>query len=144
MSFYKKSLQHYLDEVLNWNIEAGHVQIYSADQLDVWEGSEKVRAKAFDLIQEEVDELYEAVMDDDQVEILDALGDILFTVFGLAAKSGHMYILEEGLQEIISSNLTKLGGDKTDPSVKVGKPKGYKPPNLERIVKDGQKRGFIS
>lgn len=131
----------YVDDVHDWNVEAGHLPL-PPEHLEQWENNEAYRELALTLIEEEVAELREAVEEQNPVETLDALCDILFTVFGLAAKSGHDTILEAGLKEIIDSNFTKIGGDKVYLE-KVGKPVGYKPPKLEPIVNEAYKRGLL-
>lgn len=139
-----KRLYDLMDEVREWNIAAGHMKRQPENLAD-WEEDKMGRDLAASLIVEEVFELKDAVFKRDQVETLDALADILFTVFGAAAKSGHLEILEEGLEEVIESNWTKLKGEKVVlPNGKIGKPKGYKPPKLEPIVKKAQKRGFVN
>lgn len=133
----------YVDDVHDWNVDAGHLPL-PPEHLDRWENDENYRELALVLIEEEVAELREAVEEQDPVETLDALCDILFTVFGLAAKSGHDTILEAGLKEVIYSNFTKVRGEKVYlDNGKVGKPVGYKPPELEPIVNEAHKRGLL-
>ena len=64
-----------------------------------------------DLIQEEVDELVEAIANKDMVEIADALTDILYVVYG----AGHTFgiDLDECFTEVHASNMSKLGEDGT-------------------------------
>lgn len=138
----KHSLQYYLDEVRDWNLEAGHMEEVPAN-LDDWDQDEDHRQLALALIEEEVEELAEAIMASDKVETADAIADILFTLFGLAAKSGQIAVVEECLNEVIESNWTKIDGTKGDPKVKVGKPKGYKPPKIAPIVARAEARGFL-
>ena len=59
-----------------------------------------------DLIQEEVDELVEAIANKDMVEIADALTDILYVVYG----AGHTFgiDLDECFTEVHASNMSKL------------------------------------
>lgn len=139
----KHSLKYYLDEVHDWNLEAGHME-EAPSNLDVWEDDEDHRQLALALIEEEVEELSEAIMASDKVETADAIADILFTLFGLAAKSGQIAVVEECLNEVIESNWTKLDGERVVlPSGKVGKPKGYKPPKIAPIVARAEARGFL-
>ena len=61
------------------------------------------------LIEEEVDELREALKKNDLVEVADALTDILYVVYG----AGHAFgiDLDECFNEVHRSNMTKLGED---------------------------------
>ena len=62
-----------------------------------------------DLIQEEVDELATAFINQDIVEIADALTDILYVVYG----AGHAFgiDLDDCFREVHESNMSKLGAD---------------------------------
>lgn len=138
-----KTLYDYAEEIKAWNQAAGHMEEVPAN-LDDWDQDRMHRDLAASLIVEEVFELKEAVFANDKVETADAIADILFTLFGLAAKSGQMEIMERCLEEVITSNWTKLKGEKVIlQSGKIGKPKGYKPPKLEPIVREAETRGFI-
>ena len=88
-----------------------------------------------DLIQEEVDELVEAIANKDMVEIADALTDILYVVYG----AGHTFgiDLDECFTEVHASNMSKLGEDGTPLKAdngKVMKGPGFFAPNLESIL----------
>ena len=88
-----------------------------------------------DLIQEEVDELVEAIANKDMVEIADALTDILYVVYG----AGHTFgiDLDECFTEVHASNMSKLGEDGTpikNESGKVMKGPGFFAPDLESIL----------
>lgn len=138
-----RSMYDYMEEVKAWNQAAGHMKEVPAN-LDDWDQDWNHRDLAASLIMEEVFELKDAVFANDKVETADAIADILFTLFGLAAKSGQMEIVEASLNEVITSNWTKLKGEKVVlPNGKIGKPKGYKPPKLEPIVREAETRGFI-
>ena len=88
-----------------------------------------------ELIQEEVDELVEAIANKDMVEIADALTDILYVVYG----AGHTFgiDLDECFTEVHASNMSKLGEDglpvKAD-NGKVMKGPGFFAPDLESIL----------
>ena len=62
-----------------------------------------------DLIAEELEEYATAVWSDDIVEIADALGDLLWVVYGTAAE--HGIDLDPVFEEIARSNFSKLGAD---------------------------------
>jgi predicted HAD superfamily Cof-like phosphohydrolase len=61
------------------------------------------------LIQEELDELKEALAERDLVKVADALGDLSVVVAGAALVYGIP--LDECIDEIHRSNMTKLGAD---------------------------------
>ena len=88
-----------------------------------------------DLIQEEVGELLTALEKKDIVEIADALTDILYVTYG----AGHAFglDLDECFEEVHQSNMSKLGIDGKPiyrEDGKVLKGRGYKPPQLGRII----------
>lgn len=88
-----------------------------------------------DLIQEEVDELVEAIAQKDMVEIADALTDILYVVYG----AGHTFgiDLDECFAEVHMSNMSKLGDDGKpikNEAGKVMKGPGFFAPDLESII----------
>ena len=90
-----------------------------------------------DLIQEEVDELVEAIANKDMVEIADALTDILYVVYG----AGHAFgiDLDECFTEVHASNMSKCGDDGhpiKDENGKVMKGPGFFAPDLESILKN--------
>lgn len=126
-------LSDYADEVLMWNAEAGHLK--SAEEFD---NNAEYRELALKLIEEEVAELREAVQDGDEVdfyELLDAVADILFTLFGLTSKAGVNHYIEAVLAEVIKSNNSKLFGERVVlPNGKIGKPEGYEPPDIRAAV----------
>ena len=67
------------------------------------------RELRLELIQEELDELSDAVADRDMIQIADALTDLLYVVYG----AGHSFgiDLDECFQEVHASNMSKLGED---------------------------------
>ena len=93
------------------------------------------RELRLDLIQEELDELSDAVADRDMIQIADALTDLLYVVYG----SGHAFgiDLDECFQEVHSSNMSKLGPNGKPihrEDGKVMKGPGYFEPDLEGIL----------
>ena len=64
------------------------------------------RELRLELIQEELDELSDAIADRDMIQIADALTDLLYVVYG----AGHAFgiDLDECFQEVHSSNMSKL------------------------------------
>ena len=88
-----------------------------------------------DLIEEELDELKEAIVAQDIVEIADALTDILYVTYG----AGHAFgiDLDACYNEVHRSNLTKLDEDGKPlyrEDGKVMKSNRYEEPNLTRII----------
>ena len=96
---------------------------------------EDIQRLRLDLIEEELDELHYAIDNKDIVEIADALGDLLYVVYG----AGHAFgiDLDECFKEIHASNMSKLGPDgkpiKREDG-KVLKPDTFFPPDLKSIL----------
>lgn len=86
------------------------------------------------LIAEEVAELFTAIQERDAVEVLDALGDILYLVYGAALECG--YDVDEAVTVIHAANMAKLVDGKVirRHDGKVLKPDGWLPPDLTRLV----------
>jgi hypothetical protein len=88
------------------------------------------------LIEEESDELKVAIVNNDQVETLDALVDILVVTIGAIHSMGAD--AEGAWKEVMSTNFAKI--DKETGKVrkredgKVLKPTGWVPPNLKPFV----------
>ena len=62
-----------------------------------------------DLIKEELEELTEAMQDENLLEVADALTDILYVTYG----AGHAFgiDLDKCFEEVQNSNMSKLGDD---------------------------------
>ena len=96
---------------------------------------DEIQRLRLDLIDEELDELHYAIDNKDMVEIADALGDLLYVVYG----AGHAFgiDLDECFKEIHASNMSKLGPDgkpiKREDG-KVLKPDTFFPPDLKSIL----------
>tara|TARA_Y100001958_G_C21139019_1_gene478235 strand:- start:271 stop:642 length:372 start_codon:yes stop_codon:yes gene_type:complete len=71
--------------------------------------SEKINKLRFKLIQEEIEELKEAIDNKDLVEVADALTDILYVTYG----AGHAFgiNLDKCFDEVQKSNMSKLGSN---------------------------------
>ena len=77
------------------------------DQLNFPDASEReLRIK---LLCEEFEEYLAAEQDDDIVEVADALGDMLYIIYGTAVSYGIN--INQVFDEIHASNLSKLGSD---------------------------------
>ena len=94
--------------------------------------TQKLRVR---LIQEELTELIQALAIDDEVEVADALTDILYVTYG----AGHAFgiNLDKCFEEVQSSNMSKLGKDGKpiyNEKGKVMKGPNYFKPNLNKFV----------
>lgn len=90
-----------------------------------------------DLLQEELNELKEAINYGNLKECLDALVDIQYILNGTVIQFGFTYLFDSALREVHRSNMTKL--DKNGKAIlredgKVLKSELYEPPNLQRIL----------
>lgn len=133
------SMRSAIHNVWNWNLRFGHVAENPAVRADLWRVSEQHRELALKLIEEEVAELREAVEAQDEVETLDAICDILVTVFGLAAKADLSDVVQDGFNEVMRSNWSKLDADGNPvyyENGKIGKSDQYTPPDLRRVIDD--------
>ena len=86
------------------------------------------------LLQEEVDELSDAVVKNDQVEILDAVIDIIYIALGTAHECGVLDKVSKAWDLVHRNNMTKLGADGKvvkNENGKVIKPSNYLPVDLK-------------
>ncbi len=95
----------------------------------------KIVQLRIDLIEEELNELKEAVKNNDIVEVADALTDILYVTYG----AGHSFgvDLDKCFDEVQRSNMSKLGVDGRpiyNESGKVMKGPDYFAPDLKKII----------
>ena len=69
--------------------------------------SDKINKLRIDLIKEELNELQEAMSNNDLLEVADALTDILYVTYG----AGHAFgiNLDKCFDEVQNSNMSKLG-----------------------------------
>ena len=97
--------------------------------------SDKINKLRIDLIKEELEELQEAMKNNDLLEVADALTDILYVTYG----AGHAFgiDLDKCFDEVQNSNMSKLG-ENGEPiyndSGKVMKGPNYFKPNLSKFV----------
>ena len=97
--------------------------------------SDKINKLRIDLIKEELDELQEAMENNDLLEEADALTDILYVTYG----AGHAFgiNLDKCFDEVQNSNMSKLG-ENGEPifneSGKVMKGPNYFKPDLSKFV----------
>ena len=95
----------------------------------------KIVQLRIDLIEEELNELKEAVKNNDIVEVADALTDILYVTYW----AGHSFgvDLDKCFDEVQRSNMSKLGVDGKpiyNESGKVMKGPDYFAPDLKKII----------
>ena len=98
--------------------------------------NEKIVKLRSDLIKEELDELNQAIEDEDIKEVADALADILYVTYG----AGHAFgiDLDKCFEEVQRSNMSKLGTDGKpiyNESGKVMKGPNYFKPDLSKFLK---------
>ncbi|MDC1177725.1 nucleoside triphosphate pyrophosphohydrolase family protein [Candidatus Pelagibacter sp.] len=97
--------------------------------------TDKINKLRIDLIKEELDELQEAMKNNDLLEVADALTDILYVTYG----AGHAFgiDLDKCFDEVQNSNMSKLG-ENGEPiyneSGKVMKGPKYFKPDLSKFV----------
>ena len=97
--------------------------------------SDKINKLRIDLIKEELDELQEAMGNNDLLEVADALTDILYVTYG----AGHAFgiDLDKCFDEVQNSNMSKLG-ENGEPiyneSGKIMKGPNYFKPDLSKFV----------
>ena len=99
---------------------------------------EKVQKLRISLIEEELEELKEAIENKDVVGVADALTDILYVTYGAGAAFG--IDLDKCFEEVHNSNMSKLDRDgrpiyRNDGKILKGP--DYFEPNLEKIVENG-------
>ena len=98
--------------------------------------SDKINKLRIDLIEEELNELKEAIKNKDLKETIDALTDILYVTYG----AGHAFgvNLDKCFSEVQKSNMSKLGDDGKpifNEKGKVMKGPNYFEPNLNQFLK---------
>ena len=97
--------------------------------------TDKINKLRIDLIKEELEELTEAMKNNDLLEVADALTDILYVTYG----AGHAFgiDLDKCFEEVQNSNMSKLdenGKPIYNLSGKVMKGPNYFKPDLSKFV----------
>ena len=97
--------------------------------------SDKINKLRIDLIKEELEELQEAMKNNDLLEVADALTDILYVTYG----AGHAFgiDLDKCFDEVQNSNMSKLSANGEpiyNESGKVMKGPNYFKPDLSKFV----------
>ena len=97
--------------------------------------SDKINKLRIDLIEEELEELKDAIKKKDLKETIDALTDILYVTYG----AGHAFgvNLDKCFEEVQNSNMSKLGEDGKpiyNEAGKVMKGPNYFKPDLSKFL----------
>lgn len=106
-------------------------------------GDMDLAKKRYDLGKEELDEYLEAVEDGNIVEILDALVDQAYILFGTVIKHGLQDKFERAFNLVHKNNMTKLdenGNAILAPNGKIIKPDSFVPVDLSSIFKSSGHR----
>lgn len=125
-----------MSDMSNFNKVKTFMNTYGQDVKEKAEFPEnKIVQLRIDLIEEELNELKEAIKNKDIVEVADALTDILYVTYG----AGHSFgvNLDECFDEVQRSNMSKLGEDGKpiyNDSGKVMKGPNYFAPNLKKLL----------
>ena len=98
-------------------------------------GTDKINSLRISLIEEELDELKQAIKQKNLVEVVDALTDILYVTYG----AGHAFgvNLDKCFEEVQNSNMSKLGEDGKpiyNDKGKVMKGPNYFKPDLSKFL----------
>ena len=98
--------------------------------------SDKINKLRIDLIKEELEELTEAMNNNDLLEVADALTDILYVTYG----AGHAFgiDLDKCFEEVQQSNMSKLDNEGKpiyNDAGKVMKGPKYFKPDLSKFIK---------
>ena len=92
---------------------------------------EPTRSLRLKLIEEEFNELREALVDANMPAVAKELADLLYVIYGTAVSCG--IDMQPVFKEVHRSNMTKVGGHKRADG-KWMKPAGYSPASLESIL----------
>lgn len=91
----------------------------------------------YELMREENKEFLEAIMNEDPVEVADAVGDMLYILLGTILDLGLQNKIEDIFNEIHRSNMSKLGEDSKPiyrEDGKLLKGPNFTPPNLVQFI----------
>lgn len=101
----------------------------------------------YKLLKEENEEYLDACINNDKVEILDALTDQLYIVLGSIVSHGMQHIIEKAFSEVNNSNMSKLDNngkplingegdvwDESKPKGKILKSQNFFEPNLKQFL----------
>ena len=100
--------------------------------------SSEITELRYNLMKEENEEYLQPVKSNDLIEIVDALGDMLYILCGTIISHGFQNKIEAIFDEIQRSNMSKLGADGKPiyrEDGKVLKGPNYFKPDIEKILK---------
>lgn len=104
---------------------------------------EQTKQLRINLLQEELDELKEALANNDTLETLDALIDLQYVLDGAFLSFGLQSVKQAAFEEVHRSNMSKLGADgkpiRRPEDGKVMKGPDYFRPDLAQFIKDTKK-----
>lgn len=104
---------------------------------------EKTNALRINLLQEELNELSEALANNDIVEVLDALTDLQYVLDGAYLSFGMHHLKDAAFNEVQRSNMSKLGEDGKpivrESDGKILKGPNYSAPDIAQFLKDYMK-----
>lgn len=104
---------------------------------------EKTNALRINLLQEELNELSEALANNDIVEVLDALTDLQYVLDGAYLSFGMHHLKDAAFNEVQRSNMSKLGEDGKpivrESDGKILKGPNYSAPDIAKFLKDHMK-----
>lgn len=141
-------LRKAIEEVEVWNKAFKHIPEDDKEREDLWRNKDDFRLLGVELIREEVEELDVATYDDEfgeylpkknDVEVLDAIVDILVTTFGVAAKAGLTHLVEPAFEEVMRANWSKADKDGNPifySCGKIAKSDLYVAPDLEQFFSE--------
>ena len=102
-------------------------------------GNEQTKQLRINLLQEELDELKEALENNDFVETLDALIDLQYVLDGAFLSFGMQNVKEAAFNEVHRSNMSKLDEDgkpiRREGDGKVMKGPNYFKPDMSQFIK---------
>ena len=106
-------------------------------------GQEQTKTLRINLLQEELDELKEALAQDDILETLDALVDLQYVLDGAFLSFGLQDVKADAFNEVHRSNMSKLGEDgqpiRRESDGKILKGPRYFKPNLMQFISEKKK-----
>ncbi len=121
-----------IKKLIEWHLKFG-VPVLDKPQVPLYA---RIRLR-HDILVEEVNELYKAMLDENIVEVADAIADCLYVLLGTACECGLQNHIEEIFNEVHRSNMSKL--DENGKPIyrsdgKVLKSKLFTPPNISKII----------
>lgn len=127
-------IQNYVDRIVDWNVRTGQMVDDEQERQTAWETRHNYRDLTKRIFLEEVNEVLDAPPTDD-VELLDGIADVFFTLIGLAGKAGLDKYVAPVIDEVIRSNESKLDGEPVFRSDgKLLKGEFYFPPDIPSVM----------